>query len=119
MHVPYDIAAVALNTTSVVVSWLWTPDNNVTGLFQGFKVLYRREDKDEDSWAEKIVLGREFEQFSSLVIANLCKGMGYFFKVVAFTFYGYGAPSNETFNSSLEDSKGNFVCELNCSLVLW
>ena len=58
-----------------------------------------------ESWQEKIIYGREFQNFSWATLDRLRKSTEYFLKIVAFSLVGDGWPSEEILNSTMDDSK--------------
>ncbi|XP_028409645.1 uncharacterized protein LOC114532360 [Dendronephthya gigantea] len=113
-HVPFNVSSFALNSTALNLSWHWSPDSTATGVFVGFKMLYRSEIDTPESWAEKVIYGREFENNSWVVLDGLRKGMEYSFKVVAFSLVGDGWPSEEVVISTLDDFPD--IVDLNVSV---
>ena len=104
-RIPYNVSSTAINSTALNVSWHWSPDYDVTDVFQGFKILYRNPEDPVESWEEKVIYGREFQNVSWVILNDLRKSMQYHLKVVAFSLVGDGWPSKEILNSTLDDSK--------------
>ncbi|XP_033119268.1 protein sidekick-2-like isoform X2 [Anneissia japonica] len=99
---PVDVGAVALNSSSILVSWGEVPPTEHNGLILGFKVLYQETSNAANFYIMDVPgYDNRFVQLN-----NLRGYTEYSIQVLAYTRIGDGTPSNAIVESTIEDVPG-------------
>ena len=98
---PGNVEAVALNSTSLNISWEEIPPRSRNGIITTYEVLY----EPLETFGGMLMANQVNTSDLSIVLTNLQQFVGYNVSVRAYTSVGPGSYSNEVFSMTLQDRK--------------
>ncbi|XP_028409028.1 uncharacterized protein LOC114531613 isoform X2 [Dendronephthya gigantea] len=116
---PQNFTAVAINTTAISVSWAPVPSSNLNGVFQGYKVLYRK--TNENNGYSEYLSTTIYAENNKELLQGLDIFTNYTLRVLAFTLSGDGFPTDpliaRTFDAEVTESPNMTVTNISSTAL--
>ena len=88
---PENLTVVALNESSLAISWLPVNTKYINGVFQGYKIIYQK--TNGSRYAEYISMP-VYANYTEEIINGLDRMTNYAVRILAFSLSGDGLPSD-------------------------
>ena len=105
---PKNLSAVALNDSSLSVSWSPVDPKYINGVYQGYKILYKK--TNGSGYADYMFMTTYANQTEEIII-GLEHLTNYTLKVIAFSLSGDGFPSDPV-HAFTFDGEGKFFLDI-------